>query len=125
MTDRTPLQSPPTALSRRHLVWLFGLALAIALLVWWTLYEVKDVALHNTPDSAVHAACIAGFDATSGQSVDQACPPHAKVIFAARHPVRNAIIIFILLLGGGYAYLRFHFSSRGPSFGHRVPPASP
>ena len=129
MSDATPGSTPTTPApryrpTRRQVLWLLGFSIFVAALVWMTLDQIRDIALENTTDPAEHAACIAAYDPASGQSIDEACPEHGKVIFAARNPIRNAIIIFVLLLGGGYIYLIYHYSNWGPSFGSAVPPRS-
>lgn len=113
--------------SRRQLIWLLGFSVFVAFLVWLTLDQIRDVAIENKTDPAEHAACIAAFDPASGQSLETACPEHGKVIFAARNPIRNALLIFTVLMVGGYVYLLFHYSSWGPSFGSdpNIPPRIP
>jgi hypothetical protein len=107
---------------RKTVLWLIAVSLLIAGLTWLTLYEIRDTALHNRPDPDAHAACLAAHTGADAAAIDKACPNHAKVIFAARHPLRNALILLILLLVGGYCYLIFHRSRWGPSFGKRLPP---
>ena len=129
MSDSTPSSAPATPARRyrpslRQVLWLLGFSIFVAFLVWMTLDQIRDIAIENKTDPAEHAACVAGFDPASGQSVEEACPEHNKVIFAARNPIRNAIIIFVLLLGGGYIYLIYHYSNWGPSFGSAIPPRS-
>jgi hypothetical protein len=106
-------------------LWLLGVTLLTSGLVLLTLHEIQSVALNNHPSSEAKAACIANRDPNSTKSVTVDCPDHSRVIFAAQNPVRNTVIVFVLLLVGGYLYLMFHRSRWGWSFGQRVPPASP
>ena len=117
-------QSTGTRLpTRKQVIWLFGFSLVVAGIVWLTLYEVRHVALTNPANPADLARCIANHPGIDTVTLAAACPDHLKVIFAARNPNRNAISTFIILMIGGYLYLIYHYSRRGPSFGRSIPPA--
>jgi hypothetical protein len=99
MTER------PAGPSRTTIPWLVGLSLLVSFLVWATLWQIKSIAIDNarTPEEA--AACIAELPADQQALADEQCTTEPDVIWAARNPVRNAIIVFGLCLLIGYAYL--------------------
>ena len=80
-----------------------AISLVVAAMVWWTLYEIKLIAEDNAPTAAETAQCIA--DLEPGLDPANECPTGADVIWAARNPLRNAVIVFALGLTAGYIAL--------------------
>ena len=107
--------------TRASILWIFGAAIFCTFLVWLTLWQIKSIAEDNVPTPAEHAQCLAELDPTTQTDLEEACPTEPDVIYAARHPVRNSIIIFALLVIGGFAYRAFHYSTHGDIFGKTHP----
>jgi hypothetical protein len=82
-------------------VWIAAISLVVAALVWLTLYEIKVVAEDNAPTAAETAQCRADLDPGSEVDPGTVCPSGDDVIWAARHPVRNAVAVFVLGLFAG------------------------
>ena len=108
--------------TRVSVLWLLALSLLVAFMVYMTLSQIKKIAEDNVPTAAEHAQCLAEHDSANPASIEEACRTTPNVIFAARHPIRNTIIVGILLFLLGYGYLLFHFSDRGSNlFGKALP----
>ena len=88
-------------LTPRKTIWLIGIALFASALLWAALYQVKSTAEDNAPTPAETAQCIAALDPASQVDIDEACPTGADVKWAARHPLRNSTVVFVLLLVAG------------------------
>jgi hypothetical protein len=106
---RLPAPRPPIpdhertvpAITRRSATWIAGISLAIAAMVWLTLFEIKSVAEDDAPTTAETAQCRAELDPASATDPEAACPSGPDIIWAARHPVRNAIAILLLSAATG------------------------
>jgi hypothetical protein len=101
---QNPRPAGPTgfAISRRAAVWLTGIALFVAAMTWLSLYQIKVTAADHPPTQGEIAQCKAELDPNSTVDPDVACPPTAHVLWAARHPLRNAIVTFVVLMILGY-----------------------
>ena len=99
-----PEPAGPTGflISTRAAIWVTAVALFVAAMTWLALYEIKVIAEDNPPTQAAIAQCIAELDPDSGVDLDEACPRERHIIWAARHPLRNAIVVFVVLLILGY-----------------------
>ena len=111
-----PESAGPTGflISRRATIWLTAIALFVATMTWLALYEIKVIAEDNPPTQTEIAECKAELDPNSRVDPDVACPPTAHIVWAARHPLRNSIVVFVVLMILGYdtvilnRYLRTH-----------------
>jgi hypothetical protein len=99
-----PRPTGPTgfAISRRATIWLTGIALFVAAMTWLSLYQIKVTAEDHPPTQGEIAQCKAELDPNSTVNPDVACPPTAHVKWVARHPLRNAIVTFVVLMILGY-----------------------
>ena len=108
-TPRPPVPRDATAadavLTPRKTIWLIGIALLASALLWAALYQVKSTAEDNAPTAAETTQCIAELDAADQGNVEESCPTEPDIKWAAREPLRNAAIVFVLLLIAGYLTL--------------------
>lgn len=107
-------------LTPRKAIGLLAIALFASALLWTALYMVKTTAEDNAPTEAETAQCIAELDPASSVPVDEACPTGAEMKWAARAPLRNAAIVFVLLLGAGYVTLLVDHKMRSANAGSRL-----
>ena len=94
---------PRSPFRGRVLLWIVGISLAVAAMVWLALYQVKTIAEDNVATPAETAQCLAERNPASTSSPEEDCPTEPDVIWAARHPVRNATAVFVLLVTAGIA----------------------
>ena len=108
-TPRPPVPHNATGtdavLTPRKVVGLIAIALFASGLLWAALYQVKSTAEDNAPTEAETAQCIAELDPASQVPVEEACPTGADMKWAAREPLRNTAVVFVLLLVAGYLTL--------------------
>ena len=101
-----PIPEPtgPTGflISRKAAIWVTAIALFVATMTWLALYEIKVIAENNTPTQTAIAQCKAELDPNSTVDPDVACPPESHIVWAARHPLRNSIVVLVVLLILGY-----------------------
>ena len=101
-----PIPEPtgPTGflISPRAAIWLTAIALFVASMTWLALYEIKVVAKDNPPTQTEIAECKDELDPSSTVDPDVACPPTSHIVWAARHPLRNSIVVFVVLMILGY-----------------------
>jgi hypothetical protein len=108
-TPRPPIPHDPTSsdavLTTRKVIWLIGIALFTSALLWAALYQVKSTAEDNAPTVAETAQCIAEQGAASQANAEEACPTGPDMKWAAHEPLRNAAVVFVLLVIAGYLTL--------------------
>jgi hypothetical protein len=101
-----PIPEPtgPTGflISRKAAIWVTAIALFVSAMTWLALYEIKVIAEDNPPTQTEIAECKSGLDPNSAVDPDVACPPEAHIVRAARHPLRNSIVVLVVLLILGY-----------------------
>lgn len=99
MTER------PAGPNRRTIPWLIGISAVVAAMVWFTLWQIKSIAIDNarTPEEA--AQCIAELAPDQQANAADECSTEPNIIYAARNPVRNSLLVFALCLAIGYGYL--------------------
>jgi hypothetical protein len=90
---------PP--LTGRVVIWIVAISLVVAAMVWLALFQVKTIAEDNVPTAAETAQCVAERDPDSKTSLEEDCPTEPTVIWAARHPLRHASAVFVLLVATG------------------------
>jgi hypothetical protein len=104
-TPRPPIPHDPTSpdavLTTRKVIWLIGIALFTSALLWAALYQVKSTAEDNAPTAAETAQCVSELNAASQANAEEACPTGPDMKWAAREPLRNAAIVFVLLVIAG------------------------
>ena len=71
-------------------------------MTWLSLYEIKVTAEDHPPTPGEIAQCKAELDPNSTVDPDVACPPESHIVWAARHPLRNSIVVLVVLLILGY-----------------------
>ena len=122
-TPRPPIRRDTDAhdavLTPRKTIWLIAIALFSAALLWTALYQVKSTAEDRVLTPAERAQCVADLDPAGQASVDEACPTEPDVKWAAQEPLRNAAIVFVLLLIAGYLTLVVDHKVRASGSGVR------
>ncbi len=106
MTER------PVGPSRTTIPWLIAISAVIAGMVWFTLWQIQTIAIENARTPAEAAECVAELPADQQTRADEECTTEPNIIWAARNPVRNSVVVFGLLLVIGYVYLLLN---RGPA----------
>lgn len=96
---------PPAGPSRTSIPWLIAICAVVAGMVWFTLWQIQSIAIDHarTPEEA--AQCIAELPEAEQANAGEHCSTEPNVIFAAQNPVRNTLVVFVLSLAVGYAYL--------------------
>lgn len=125
LPERDALNLPPIPISRHRLlpvkrsslIWLTAITIVVTALVWLTFYEIKSIAEDNAPTQTETAECLANLDPNAQADPTEACPTDAEVIFAARHPTRNALVLGAIGFIVGYLTLAFHQSDRSQILG--------
>ena len=122
-TPRPPIPHDPNiadaVLTPRKVLWLIGIALFTAVLLWAALYQVKSAAEDNAPTAAETAQCIAELDAQNQANAEEACPTGPDMKWAAREPLRNSVVVFVLLVIAGCLTLLVDHKVRQSNSGRR------
>lgn len=108
MTER------PAGPNKRSISWLLGLSGLVAFLVWATLWQIQTIAIDNarTPEEA--AQCVDELPSDQKVNALDKCSTEPNIILAARNPVRNTIMVFLLCMIVGYVYLLLNQGRPGP-----------
>lgn len=81
------------------------IAIFVAGMVWLTLAQIRTIAIDHAPTLDEIAQCRAGLAPEEQADWTEHCETGADIIWAARHPLRNALAVLALLLTLGYATL--------------------
>jgi len=110
----SPIRAQPNRSGRTALLWLAAIAIVVAGMVWLTLAQIRSIAIDHAPTREEIAQCRAGLTPEEQAAWTEHCETGADIIWAARHPLRNALAVFVLLLTIGYATLALSRAIRPP-----------
>ena len=94
--------------------WLLAISLVIFGMVWLTLYQIRTIAIDHAPTADEIAQCRAALSPDEAAEWTEHCETEPHIIWAARHPLRNSLVVLALLLVLGYAALVFNQVHRTP-----------
>ena len=94
--------------------WLVAICLVVFGMVWLTLYQIRTIAIDHGPTPDEIAQCRAALSPEQAAEWTEHCETEPRIIWAARHPHRNALAVLILLLIVGYAALALNQAHRTP-----------
>ena len=100
---RSPNTHHPPPITQ--LAWLAAISLVVAGMVWLTLAQIRSIAIDHAPTADEIAQCRAALAPQDQAAWTEHCETGAEIIWAARHPLRNALAVLFLLLVLGYATL--------------------
>jgi hypothetical protein len=103
---------PKTGVPRTQLIWLAAISIVIFGMVWLTLAQIRSIAIDHGPTQDEIAECRAGLPSDQQAEWTEHCETEPRIIWAARHPLRNSLGVLALLLVVGY--LTLLLNDRGP-----------
>ena len=110
MTSAPKTQS----LKPKTLIWLVAICLVVFGMVWLTLYQIRAIATDHGPTPDEIAQCRAALPPEQAESWTEHCETEPRIIWAARHPHRNALAVLALTLMVGYVTLHASFRYQSP-----------
>lgn len=99
-------------LKPKTLAWLLAISLVIFGMVWLTLYQIRTIAIDHGPTPDEIAQCRAALAPDEQPRWTEFCETEPEIIWAARHPHRNALAVLAILLATGYATLHLNQHNR-------------
>jgi hypothetical protein len=95
----------PVGPTKRSISWLIALSAMVAFLVWAALWQIQTIAIDNARTPQEAAQCIAELPEEQVDQAGELCSTEPNIIFAARNPIRNSMIVFGFCLTVGFSYL--------------------
>jgi hypothetical protein len=96
---------PKTGVPKTQLLWLAAISVVIFGMVWLTLAQIRTIAIGHGPTADEIAECRAELPNEQQAEWTEHCETEPRIIWAARHPLRNSLGVLALLLVAGYLTL--------------------